>query len=107
MTRVTFPAARLDPYCGHGENSEATPSGEALEKRPGQADPREGVAAGCAGDGFQPCRYFEPGTRSRPCRHWCADRNRSAKARRARSLPPEPVEDGRERPCVGGRRRGG
>ena len=42
-----FPSPRgLDPYCGHG--AEAARSGKAFEERPGQADPRQGGAAGCA-----------------------------------------------------------
>ena len=33
----------------HGEAPRSPTSGQAFEERPGQADPRQGVAAGCAG----------------------------------------------------------
>ena len=41
----TFLAAGLDPYWGHGETPRPR-SRKAFEKRPGQADPRQGGAAG-------------------------------------------------------------
>src|ERR1700689_3442711 len=76
--RVTFLATGLAPYWADGERPETARSRQAFEKRPGQADPRQGVAAGYAG-----ARRFAGGSaqsRHRPGygRAWRADRAAAA-----------------------------
>ena len=64
MTDVTFLATGLNPYWGHGEKPEAARSRETFEKRPGQADARQGVAPGHGG--ARPVAGGHPQSRHRP-----------------------------------------
>ena len=72
-----FPRHRTRPILGHGERPEAARSGQAFEKRPGQADPRQGVAAGHAADRSDAGRSAQSRHRQGARRHRLADRSPS------------------------------